>query len=99
FFSKELFHRQGEKIFESLGGSLSMGAEIEQFDILEQKIDSLVSAFAALKKENETLVEKTQIQEEKLADLMSEVEALKSGRDKTKQRIIALLEKLEQITP
>jgi len=75
-----------------------MGTEIDQFDILEQKIDSFVGALTALKKEKEALVEKTQIQEEKLADLGAQVEELKSGRDKAKQRIIVLLEKLEQIT-
>ena len=75
-----------------------MSTEIDQFDILEQKIDSLVGAITALKKEKEALVEKTQIQEEKLTDLGAQVEELKSGRDKAKQRIIALLEKLEQIT-
>ena len=75
-----------------------MGADIDQFDILEQKLDSLIGAMSALKKEKEALVEKTQIQEEKLADLGRQVEELKSGRDKAKQRIITLLEKLEQIT-
>jgi FtsZ-binding cell division protein ZapB len=75
-----------------------MGTEIDQFDILEQKIDSFVGALTALKKEKEALVEKTQIQKEKLADLGAQVEELKSGRDKAKQRIIVLLEKLEQIT-
>ena len=75
-----------------------MGTEIDQFDILEQKIDSFVGALTALKNEKEALVEKTQIQKEKLADLGAQVEELKSGRDKAKQRIIVLLEKLEQIT-
>jgi len=75
-----------------------MSTEIDQFDILEQKIDALVEVITALKKEKEALVEKTQIQEEKLTDLGAQVEELKSGRDKAKQRIIALLEKLEQIT-
>ncbi|MBW2097001.1 MAG: cell division protein ZapB, partial [Deltaproteobacteria bacterium] len=74
-----------------------MSTEIDQFDILEQKIDALVEVITALKKEKEALVEKTQIQEEKLTDLGAQVEELKSGRDKAKQRIIALLEKLEQI--
>lgn len=74
-----------------------MGGEIDQFDILEQKIDLLVSAVTSLKEEKESLVEKTQIQEEKLADLGAEVEELKKGRDQAKQRIIALLEKLEQL--
>jgi FtsZ-binding cell division protein ZapB len=75
-----------------------MSTEIDQFDILEQKIDSLIGVITALRKEKEALAEKTQIQEEKLADLEGQVEELKTGRDKAKQRIIALLEKLEQIT-
>jgi len=75
-----------------------MVSEVDQFDILEQKIESLIRAVAVLRKEKEALAEKTQIQEEKLADLGAQVEELKSGRDKAKQRIIRLLEKLEQIT-
>jgi FtsZ-binding cell division protein ZapB len=75
-----------------------MSTEVDQFDILEQKIDSLIGAIAALRKEKEALAEKTEIQEEKLANLEVQVEELKAGRDKAKQRIIALLEKLEQIT-
>jgi len=75
-----------------------MGAEVDQFDILEQKIDSLIESMTVLKKEKETLAEKTQIQEERLADLGAQVEELKYAKDKAKQRIIALLEKLEQIS-
>jgi len=75
-----------------------MDGETEQFDILEQKIDSLVRAVTVIKKEKESLAEKAQIQEEKIADLGAQVEDLKRGRDLAKQRIISLLEKLEQIT-
>ena len=35
--------------------------------------------------------------QQKLTDLKREVEELKSGRDKAKQRIVLLLEKMEQI--
>jgi predicted nuclease with TOPRIM domain len=74
-----------------------MGAEVDQFDILEQKLDSLMGAVTALRKDKEVLEEKTEIQNGKLADLEAQVEELKTGRDRAKQRIIALLEKLEQI--
>lgn len=87
----------GNNVMEN-GSDWDMDAERDQFDILEQKIDSLIGVLTALKKEKEALVEKTQIQEEKLADLGVQVEELKRGTDKAKQRIIALLEKLEQIT-
>lgn len=75
-----------------------MSADVDQFDILEGKIDSLIEAMIALRKEKEALAEKAQIQEEKLADLMSQMEELKDAKNKVKQRIISLLEKLEQVS-
>jgi septal ring factor EnvC (AmiA/AmiB activator) len=80
------------------GRDWDMVSEVDQFDILEQKIESLIRAVTVLRKEKEALAEKAQIQEEKLADLGAQVEELRNGRDKAKQRIIRLLEKLEQIT-
>ena len=74
-----------------------MAAEVDQFDVLEQRIDSLIESITSLKKENGVLAEKSQIQEERLSDLSAQVEQLKEAKDKAKQRIIALLEKLEQI--
>ena len=64
----------------------------------QPKIDNLIEMIKSLKREKESFAEKFQIQEEKLADLTKEVEGLKSGRDKAKQRILSLLEKMEQIT-
>jgi FtsZ-binding cell division protein ZapB len=69
----------------------------DQFELLEAKIDKLIATITTLRNEKESLTEKLQIQEEKLADLSREVEGLKSGRDKAKQRIVSLLEKIEQI--
>jgi FtsZ-binding cell division protein ZapB len=71
--------------------------EVDQFDVLEQRIDSLIESITSLKKENAALAEKAHIQEERLSDLGSQVERMKEARDKAKQRIIALLEKVEQI--
>ena len=71
--------------------------EIDQFQVLEAKVDSLIKFTHSLKKEKESLVEKLHFQEEKIADLKSELETLKGSRDKAKQRVLSLLEKLEQI--
>jgi len=71
--------------------------EMDQFQILEAKVDSLIKFAHSLKKEKESLLEKLHIQEGKIADLTSELETLKVSRDKAKQRVLSLLEKLEQI--
>lgn len=69
----------------------------DQFEVLEMKVDSLIRFTDTLKRERESLQEKVQIQEEKITDLNAELETLKAGRDKAKQRIVSLLEKLDQI--
>jgi uncharacterized coiled-coil DUF342 family protein len=71
--------------------------EIDQFQLLEQKIDSLIEVVKALKQEKAALAEKLQIQEEKLADLSEQLESLRAARDNARQRIVSLLEKIEQI--
>ena len=77
--------------------SLNSEEEVDQFQLLEDKIDNLIEIIKSLKKEKESFTEKFQIQEEKLTDLTREVEGLKSSRDKAKQRILSLLEKMEQV--
>jgi chromosome segregation ATPase len=70
---------------------------MDQFQVLEAKVDSLIKFTQSLKKEKESLLEKLHIQEEKIANLTGELETLKGSRDKAKQRVLSLLEKLEQI--
>jgi len=76
---------------------MNTGEDIDQFQLLEDKIDSLIELITTLRKEKESFAEKIQIQEKKLADLTEKFENLKTARDKARQRIIFLLEKLEQI--
>jgi septal ring factor EnvC (AmiA/AmiB activator) len=73
------------------------GDEKDQFEILEAKVESLIRFADSMKKERESLLEKVQIQEEKMGNLNSELVNLKAARDKAKQRIVLLLEKLDQI--
>ena len=82
---------------ESMRRIMHKSEETDQFQMLEDKVDSLIKMAAAMKRERESLLEKIHIQEEKIADLASEAEALKAARDKAKQRILSLLEKIEQI--
>ena len=76
---------------------MSKTEEMDQFQVLEAKVDSLIKFASSLKKEKESMLEKLHIQEGKIADLTSELENLKGSRDKAKQRVLSLLEKLEQI--
>jgi len=78
--------------------SLNSEEGVDQFQLLEDKIDNLIEMIKGLREEKESFAEKFQVQEEKLADLTREIEGLKSGRDKAKQRVLSLLEKMEQVT-
>jgi chromosome segregation ATPase len=71
--------------------------EIDQFRLLEEKIDSLLGFIVSLRKEKESMAEKLIVQDEKIADLTKEMENLREMRDKAKQRIVSLLEKIEQM--
>lgn len=70
--------------------------DMDQFELLEERIDSLIKYVASLKKEKESLAEKLHIQEEKLTDLTQELEHLKEARGRVKQRIVGILEKIDQ---
>jgi FtsZ-binding cell division protein ZapB len=72
--------------------------EVDQFQLLEEKVDSLIEITMALKSEKKALEEKLQIEEEKVSDLRSKIETLRSGRNDAKQKIMALLEKMEQVS-
>ncbi len=74
-----------------------MSEEVDQFKILEEKIDKLINYIAALKKEKEALAEKNQTQEGRLADLTDQLENSRAATDGVKQRIADLLEKMGQI--
>jgi regulator of replication initiation timing len=70
---------------------------LDQFQLLEEKVDYLIRFIEAFKKEKETFIEKNRIQEDRIADLMSEMKLIKGARDKAKQKISSLLAKIEQL--
>jgi FtsZ-binding cell division protein ZapB len=70
--------------------------ELEQFALLEQKIELLISLVSSLKEEKINLEKKVQSQEEKISSLANETGTLKADRDIVRKRIATLLEKIEE---
>jgi len=71
--------------------------ELEQFALLEQKIELLISLVSSLKEEKINLEKKVQSQEEKISSLANEIDTLKADKDLVRKRIVTLLEKIEKI--
>ena len=80
-------------------GSLTMDetGEVDQFQLLEEKIDSLITLITDLKVEKERLRETVQVQDGEIAALKEQIENLNANKDRAKQRIVSLLEKIQQI--
>ena len=83
--------------FNENGNTMNETEEIDQFQVLEEKVDSLIGLITELRKERGLLTEKARIQDEKVADLTEQIEEMKTTRDKVKQRVVSLLEKIEKI--
>jgi predicted nuclease with TOPRIM domain len=89
--------QQLDLCFDEGGSIMHETGEIDQFQLLENKVDSLIGLITELKKEKSILAEKVQVQDEKLVDLTEQIQGLNTAREKAKQRIISMLEKIEQI--
>jgi len=76
---------------------METGEELDQFGVLEKKVEALIQYVGSFQKEKEALTEKIHIMEEKVADMGEEMQRLRSARDQAKQRIVTLLEKIEQL--
>ena len=72
--------------------------EIDQFQLLEEKVDSLIEKTVALKNERDILEQKLRVEEEKVVSLNAQMEKLRSGRNDAKEKIMSLLEKMEQVS-
>lgn len=72
--------------------------ELEQFGLLEQKIESLISFANSLKQEKINLEKRVQGQGEKIGSLTKQIEMLKADRDLVRKRIATLLEKINEFT-
>ena len=71
--------------------------DVDQFQLLEEKIDSLIALITDLRNEKESLSEQVQLQEMEITELTEKVADLNANRGRAKQRIVSLLEKIKQI--
>jgi len=76
---------------------MERGGELNHFQLLEERVDSLIQFIEAFKKEKESSIERFRIQEEKIADLKGDIELLLRARDRAKQMISSLLTKIEKL--
>lgn len=72
--------------------------ELDQFGILEERIETLISLVSSLKEGKVALEKQVQNREEKIGSLVKEIETLKADRDIVRNRIATLLRKIEEIT-
>lgn len=79
------------------GRVVERDGEPDQFQLIEERVDSLIRFIEAYKKEKESLIEKIRLQEGKIADLTSDMELLEGARDRAKQIVSSLLAKIEQL--
>ncbi len=68
--------------------------EIEQFELLEQKVEKLISALGSLNEQKIMLERKASTQEQELGALRSEIDTLRADRETVQKRITSLLEKI-----
>jgi uncharacterized coiled-coil DUF342 family protein len=70
--------------------------EIEQFELLEQRVETLISALGSLNEQKMMLERKARTQEEELGTLRSKIDTLRADRDVIQTRIASLLEKIAE---
>ena len=70
--------------------------ELNQFGLLEEKIEALISLVGSLNEEKADLERNIHSQEKKLGSLAKEIETLEVDRDAIRKRIATLLEKMNE---
>jgi len=72
--------------------------ELDKFDLLEEKIESLISQVGSFNEEKGALERNINGQEQKIHSLTKEIETLEIDRDLIRKRIATLLEKIDKFT-
>ena len=68
---------------------------MDQFELLAERVESLISLVSALRTEKIALEKEVQIRGGTIDSLAQEIETLKAERDIVRERIAALLQKIE----
>jgi len=70
--------------------------ELDQFELLEQRIEALISLVNSLREQNAVLERRAQEGEEKLQSLEMEMKDRIGEREAVRERIAALLRRIEE---
>ncbi|HJX33556.1 MAG TPA: cell division protein ZapB [Desulfatiglandales bacterium] len=71
--------------------------DVDYFKVLEEKVGLLIAQISSLKDEREKLRVKILQQQKTIADLSGEVEKISGNRDMVRERIVNILNKIEQM--
>lgn len=70
--------------------------ELDQFDLLEKKIDAIISLVISLKEDKLELERKIKTQEEKMESIVNDMKAFRKKRELAQNRVARLLEKMDK---
>jgi FtsZ-binding cell division protein ZapB len=76
---------------------MEQNAQTDYFNILEEKVESLIDKIKSMKEEKESFIRKIQDQESRIADLDKELGRLKEVQDQAKDRIGFILERIDNL--
>lgn len=76
---------------------MDLTPETDHFKLLEDKVGELIEKMQTMKKERDSFVKKIEEQDIKITQLTNELNELKETRNKAKDRIASILEKIENL--
>ncbi len=76
---------------------MNEAVELDQFELLEEKVSLLILLIEDLRNEKTILSDKLQSQEKTTHELSEQVRVLKENRENAKNRMVSLLEKIEEV--
>lgn len=71
--------------------------ELDQFDLLEKKVDAIISLVISLKEDKLSLERKIKAQEEKMDSMVDDIKNLQTKRELAQNRLVQLLEKMDKL--
>ena len=78
-------------------GSMEITAENDYFKLLEDKIGELINRMQEIKDEKESFIKTIDEQKIKIESLTTELNELKESKQKARERITSILDKIEKL--
>jgi len=81
-----------------LGGAGKVASELEEMELLREKIQALICVNLELSKQREEMASKLLLRDRQLEELRQKCERFERDRKEAYRRLSALLEKIERLT-